>query len=94
MGTRRTYQNALYEALQAHVTQTDWFPAAPGILGVLWREVEETPVTPEWQIGVAYAVNDEVLHFDILYRCLQAHTSIASWSPTSPGILGVLWALA
>lgn len=38
VGTRRTYNAALYEAIQAHVTQLDWTPpAAPA----LWKIVEE-----------------------------------------------------
>lgn len=94
IGTRRTYEGKLYEALQPHVTQPDWQPNAPGILNVLWREVVEEPQTQEWQVGVSYAVNDEVVYEGSTYRCLQAHTSIQTWCPTCPGILGVLWALA
>ena len=89
IGTWRLFDEVLYQCLQAHQTQEDWTP--PQVLGTLWAAV---PLTEDWAIGVAYAVNDEVTHEGTLYVCLQAHTSIESWSPTSPGILGVLWALA
>lgn len=91
VGTRRLYQDKVYEALQAHTTQSDWQPNAPGILGVLWREVVEAPATPEWAAGIAYKVGDEVTYQGATYRCLQAHTSAAHWYPTAPGILNVLW---
>ena len=35
----------------------------------------------EWVAGVAYAVGQRVRHAGGLYRCLQAHTSQADWSP-------------
>lgn len=36
---------------------------------------------PAWQTGTAYAVNDRIRHNSILYRCVQAHTSQADWTP-------------
>lgn len=41
------------------------------------------PGTQEWAAGVAYAVNDEVTYQGSTYRCLQAHTSQAGWTPTA-----------
>lgn len=38
IGTRRTYNGVLYEAIQAHVTQSDWTPPA---VPALWQAVEE-----------------------------------------------------
>ena len=35
----------------------------------------------EWQVGVAYEINDEVTYDGIWYRCLQAHTSQEGWEP-------------
>lgn len=35
----------------------------------------------EWQIGKAYAVDERIRYGDKLYRCVQAHTSQADWSP-------------
>jgi hypothetical protein len=89
VGARRLYETVLYQCLQAHQTQSDQAPSAPGILGVLWGVV---PTANEWAIGVLYHVNDQVTHVGVLYKCLQQHTSISTWSPDSPGILNVLWA--
>lgn len=36
-----------------------------------------------WEIGVAYAVNDRRRHKDRLYKCAQAHTSQADWTPNA-----------
>lgn len=47
---------------------------------------DETALTgvelfPMWAIGRAYAVDDRVQHGGILYKCVQAHTSQADWTP-------------
>ena len=47
---------------------------------------DETALTgvelfPMWAIGRAYAVGDRVQHGGILYKCVQAHTSQADWTP-------------
>jgi hypothetical protein len=80
LGTRRLHNGKLYEALQAHVTQADWQP--PNV-PALWREVVEVPATPEWAAGIAYKVGDEVTYQGATYRCLQAHTSQAAWTPVA-----------
>jgi len=36
-----------------------------------------------WAVGVAYAVNDTVTYNGSTYKCLQAHTSQADWTPTA-----------
>ena len=36
---------------------------------------------PAWQAGTAYSVNDRIRHNSTLYRCVQAHTSQADWTP-------------
>ena len=84
VGTRRLYNDVLYQCLQAHTTQSDYTPLAT--LGVLWQVV--APPTAEWAVGVAYKVGDEVMYQGALYRCRQAHTSIATWTP--PAVLA-LW---
>ena len=44
---------------------------------------------PHWKEDTSYDVNDRVSYENVLYKCLQAHTSQASWIPTdSPS----LWA--
>lgn len=47
---------------------------------------DETALTgvelfPMWAIGRAYATGDRVQHGGILYKCVQAHTSQADWTP-------------
>lgn len=80
VGTRRSYGGKLWEAQQAHVTQTDWQP--PNV-PALWREVVEAPPTPDWKTGVAYKVGDVVTYQGANYQCLQAHTSQAGWTPSA-----------
>ena len=41
-----------------------------------------------WANGTAYAVDDRVKYNDVLYRCVQAHTSQADWTPD---ITPALW---
>ena len=36
---------------------------------------------PMWQDGKAYAVGDRVRYNSTLYKCVQAHTSQADWTP-------------
>lgn len=36
---------------------------------------------PEWQTGKLYAVGDRVRYTGKLYKCIQAHTSQADWTP-------------
>lgn len=36
---------------------------------------------PLWKVGAAYAVGDRIRHNDVLYKCVQAHTSQADWTP-------------
>ena len=41
-----------------------------------------------WSIGWAYAVDDRVQYGGILYKCVQAHTTQADWTPD---ITPALW---
>ena len=36
---------------------------------------------PRWAAGVSYAVGDRVYYDGVLYRVLQAHTSLETWTP-------------
>ena len=36
---------------------------------------------PAWAVGVAYAVDERIRYGEKLYRCVQAHTSQADWTP-------------
>lgn len=56
---------------------------------------DETALTgvelfPMWTIGLAYAVDDRVQHGGILYKCIQAHTSQADWTPDATPALWVI----
>lgn len=47
---------------------------------------DETALTgvelfPAWAIGRAYAVSERVQYNGTLYKCVQAHTSQADWTP-------------
>ena len=47
---------------------------------------DETALTgvelfPAWAVGKAYAVNDRAQYNGTLYKCVQAHTSQADWTP-------------
>lgn len=37
---------------------------------------------PAWEVGVPYEVDTRVRYENILFRCLQAHTSQETWTPT------------
>lgn len=44
-------------------------------------------IYPAWAVGEAYAVGDRRRHGDKLYKCVQAHTSQADWTPdTTPAL--------
>lgn len=47
-----------------------------------------TDLFPDWEEGKAYAVGDRVKHNGLLYRCVQAHTSQADWTPD---VVPALW---
>ena len=43
-----------------------------------------------WMVGVTYAVGDRVQHDGTLYKCAQAHTSQADWTPDATQALWVV----
>ena len=56
---------------------------------------DETALTgvelfPMWTIGRAYAVDDRAQHGGTLYKCVQAHTSQADWTPDATPALWVV----
>ena len=56
---------------------------------------DETALTgvelfPMWAIGRAYATGNRVRHGGILYKCVQAHTSQADWTPDATPALWVV----
>lgn len=55
---------------------------------------DETALTaidlfPAWAVGKAYVVSDRVRYNGKLYKCVQAHTSQADWTPDAAPALWV-----
>lgn len=38
-------------------------------------------VFPKWEVGMFYEVGKKVRYEDVLYKCIQEHTSQADWTP-------------
>ena len=55
--------------------------------------LENTELFPMWISGKSYAVNDRVQYGDLLYKCVQAHTSQDDWTPDQTPALWVLISL-
>lgn len=36
---------------------------------------------PAWNQNISYSINDRVQYNETLYKCVQAHTSQANWTP-------------
>lgn len=51
--------------------------------------LEAVGIYPEWRTDTAYSVDERISHEGLLYRCVQAHTSQAGWSPD---LTPALWA--
>ena len=43
--------------------------------------VDAVELFPAWQTDKAYAADERIRYGDKLYRCVQAHTSQANWTP-------------
>lgn len=43
--------------------------------------LEAVELFPAWAVSVAYAADERIRYEDKLYRCVQAHTSQADWTP-------------
>ncbi len=74
------YNNAV---IKANLIQT--------AIGYLPDEEAETVTAlfPDWEDGKAYAVGDRVKYNELLYRCVQAHTSQSDWTPDKTPALWV-----
>lgn len=74
------YNNAV---IKANLIQT--------AIGYLPDEEAETvtDLFPDWEEGKAYIVGDRVKYNSLLYRCVQAHTSQADWTPDAVPALWV-----
>lgn len=40
-----------------------------------------TDLFPLWEVGIAYTIGDRRRYDELLYKCIQAHTSQADWTP-------------
>lgn len=49
--------------------------------------LEAVELFPNWAVGTAYKVGIRVRYNDQLYRCEQAHTSQADWTPDATSAL-------
>lgn len=47
-----------------------------------------TALFPDWETSKSYAVGDRVKYNGLLYKCVQAHTSQADWTPD---VVPALW---
>lgn len=45
--------------------------------------LEAINLFPNWRDNETYVVDQRVKYEEILYKCLQAHTSQAAWTPTA-----------
>ena len=43
--------------------------------------LDAVDIYPAWRTDTAYTVDERISHEGRLYRCVQAHTSQAGWSP-------------
>lgn len=79
VGTIRTDAGQSYKCIQQHVTQAGWEPHG---LSALWELVVVPPDDPtDWGPGQVVAVGDLRMYQGIKYRCRQAHTTQAGWTP-------------
>jgi hypothetical protein len=50
--------------------------------------LEAVEMFPHWAVEKTYALNDRVQFNNVLYKCVQAHTSQSDWTPN---ITPALW---
>jgi hypothetical protein len=43
--------------------------------------LEVKGIYAEWEVGIPVKVHDKYLYNDVLFRCRQAHTTQADWTP-------------
>ncbi|MBR2881483.1 MAG: hypothetical protein IKB96_03860 [Prevotella sp.] len=79
--------DAAYELVANHPMFAEYIDPAQAaldeVLPILTDEQAEQviDVFPAWQVGKAYEVGVRVRYESILYKCIQAHTSQADWTP-------------
>ena len=55
--------------------------------------LEVPTMFPAWAVETAYAVDERIEYVGTLYRCVQAHTSQAGWTPPTTPALWVVVSL-
>jgi hypothetical protein len=73
LGAKVTYGGYTW---QSDISANVWHP---GVYG--WTNLTPPPPTPAWAYPVAYKINDLVTYGGNTYKCRQAHTSQAAWTP-------------
>lgn len=43
--------------------------------------LEGIELYPLWKVDTAYSMGDRIRYNEVLYKCVQAHTSQADWTP-------------
>lgn len=78
LGAKVTYGGKEYESL---IPANVWVPTLDARW---WKDLTTVPTPGAWSgSAVSYKVNDEVTYSGNSYKCLQAHTSQAGWTPTA-----------
>lgn len=78
VGYKVTYNGKEYENL---IPANVW---VPDLDARWWKDLTPVEDTSAWSgSSVAYKVNDVVTYSGSSYKCLQAHTSQAGWTPTA-----------
>ena len=72
-----------YALLEGLPEMAEYVDPVDELLDILTDEQAEGVATlyPAWAEGVAYAVGDRRRYGELLYRCVQAHTSQIGWEP-------------
>jgi hypothetical protein len=86
VGEQVVFEGEIYTALESTAYSPADYPAAWELYddGTVDPEPEpEEPSIPVWTTGQAYAINEEVIFEGNTYRCRQAHTSQAGWTPSA-----------
>lgn len=79
--------DAAYELVSNHPMFAEYIDPAQAaldeVLPILTDEQAEQVIDafPLWQVGKAYEVGVRVRYNSLLYKCVQAHTSQADWTP-------------
>ncbi len=77
----------LYRTVLAHVSQANWSPERAANLFTTVQRQEGVEIL-QWVVGELVTVDDLRAYNGHTYRCRQAHTTQAGWSPD---VVASLW---